>query len=74
MMNKNITVDELAKALVAEISAKHGPDKIYPYLFGVMTGLVETMTWSDRTVQEIINKRYAWAQEFLNSRSEKASS
>jgi|LakMenEpi03Aug12_release.lakeMendotaPanAssembly.Ray.scaffolds.fasta_scaffold317497_4 hypothetical protein len=65
MMNKEITVDELAEVLMKVERVKRGPDMVYPYMYGTMIGLLEAARWGFKPVQQIVNERYAEAQKEL---------
>ena len=64
-MNKDYTVEELAKVLTEEARAKFDNDLMYAHLYGTMIGLLEAARWGYKPVQQIINERVLDAQKEL---------
>lgn len=65
-MNKEeITVKELAKALLEYGRKKHGNELGYCFAFGSLEGIFESARWGLRPLQEVVNSAYYRTQKDL---------
>jgi hypothetical protein len=64
-MNKDITVNELADALLLLAKKKYNSESAMAFAYGSLTGVFESARWQFRPIQEVINLKYADVQKDL---------
>ncbi len=66
-MDKDVTVNELADALLKLAKTKyHYPtESAMAFSYGTLTGLFESARWGFNSVQEIVDRKYAEIQKDL---------
>jgi hypothetical protein len=65
-MDKDITVNELADAVLQLAKTKYDSQSAMAFSYGTLTGVFEAARWGFKPIQEVINVKYAEVQKDLD--------